>query len=153
MSNQFDATVLKRFVGEIEKHHDQIASYKGEHAQRVKSVQEMISDVYDRAKDSGVPKRELKAVIKERALLKKIEALREDMEEEQAETYDQIKHSLGMLSDLPLGEVALKRSKAIDSLNDEDGDDETEEQGDEPDADEIAASANTKALTGIRPLN
>ena len=138
MTNGFDAAVLKRFVGEIEKHHDQIASYKGEHAQRVKSVQEMISDIYDRAKDAGVPKKQLKAVIRERDLLKKIEGLREDMEDEQAETFDQIKHALGMLSDLPLGDAAMKRSAAVDSL--------TDDEDEEDDADEAAGRANAEAL-------
>jgi uncharacterized protein (UPF0335 family) len=145
MSNGFDATILKRFVGEIEKHHDQIASYKGEHAQRVKSVQEMISDIYDRAKDSGIPKKQLKAVIRERDLLKKIEGLREDMEDEQAETFDQIKFALGMLSDLPLGEVALKRSDAIDSL--------TDDEALAPDPEAIAPETNTAALrAGLRAV-
>lgn len=139
MTNGFDAAVLKRFVGEIEKHHDQIASYKGEHAQRVKSVQEMISDIYDRAKDAGVPKKQLKAVIRERDLLKKIEGLREDMEDEQAETFDQIKHALGMLSDLPLGDAAMKRSAAVDSL--------TDDEDEEDDADEAAGRANAEALS------
>lgn len=143
MTNGFDAEVLKRFVGEIERHTAQIASYKGEHAQRVQSVKEMISDVYDRAKDAGIGKKELKAVIKERELLEKIEALREEMEEEQAETFDQIKHALGMLNDLPLGEAALKRSEAIDSLTDDDDD-----------ADTVAANANADKLrSGIRGLN
>lgn len=120
MSNGFDAEVLKRFVGEIERHNAQILSYKGEHAQRIGSVKEMISDVYDRAKDAGIGKKQLKAVIRERDLTKKIEAIREDMEEEEAETFDQIKHALGMLSDLPLGETALKRSAAVDSLTQDD---------------------------------
>lgn len=148
-TNGFDATILKRFVGEIEKHHYQIASYKGEHAQRVKSVQEMISDIYDRAKDSGIPKKQLKAVIRERDLLKKIEGLREDMEDEQAETFDQIKHALGMLADLPLGATALKRSDAIDSLTDED-----EFEAAAPDPEAVAAETNASALrAGIRAVN
>lgn len=147
MSNGFDAEVLKRFVGEIERHHDQIASYKGEHAQRVKSVQEMISDVYDRAKDAGVPKKQLKAVIKERGLLKKIEGLRDDMEDDQAETFDQIKFALGMIADLPLGEATLARSSAIDSLTE--GDDEPDE-----DEDERAAAENADRLrSGISAMN
>lgn len=140
MSNGFDATVLKRFVGEIEKHHAQIASYKGEHAQRCGSVQELISECYDRAKDAGIPKKQLKAVIRERDLLKKIEGLREDMEDEQAETFDQIKHALGMLSDLPLGDAALKRSEAVDSLT----------EGDEfeaADPNKAAAEDNAAKLT------
>lgn len=146
MSNGFDTEVLKRFVGEIERHHDQIASYKGEHAQRVKSVQEMISDIYDRAKDAGVGKKQLKAVIKERGLLKRIDAIRDDMEDEQAETFDQIKFALGMLSDLPLGEATLARSNAVDSLTD---DDEPAE-----DADEAAAAENAERLrSGISQMN
>lgn len=146
MSNGFDAVVLKRFVGDIERHHETIASYKGEHAQRVKSVQEMISEVFDRAKDAGIPRKELKAVIKERRLLAQIENIREELEDDQQETLDQIKHALGMLADLPLGEAAAARSDAIDSLTDEDGD--------EPDADAAAGKKNAKALrAGIRAVN
>ncbi|MGO4672956.1 hypothetical protein AB4Z40_08660 [Bosea sp. 2YAB26] len=147
MSNGFDAVVLQRFVTDIERHHDTIASYKGEHAQRVKSVQELIGEVFDRAKDAGIPRKELKAVIKERRLLVQIENLREELEEDQAETFDQIKHALGMLSDLPLGEVALRNSDAVDSLTDDDG----EGAG----AAEVAAGkANAKALrAGVKQLN
>lgn len=153
MSNGYDGEVLKRFVGEIERHHAQILSYKGEHAQRVKSVQEMISDVYDRAKDHGVPKKELKMVIKERDLTKKIEQLRGDLEPEQAETFDQIKHALGMIADLPLGEATLARGAAIDSLTE--GDDLGEfEDGTEVDEDARAGAENAAKLTaGISKLN
>lgn len=138
MSNGFDATVLKRFVTDIERHHETIASYKGEHAQRVKSVQELITEVFDRAKDAGIPRKELKAVIKERRLLVQIENIREDLEEDQQETLDQIKHALGMLSDLPLGDAAMKRSAAVDSLTDEDN---------AEDADEVAGRTNAEALS------
>ncbi|MCV9940951.1 hypothetical protein OIU35_31760 [Boseaceae bacterium BT-24-1] len=142
MSNGFEKA--ERFVKEIERHHETLASYAGEHLQRCKSVREMISSAYDLAKDAGIPKRELRAVVKERALLKKIEALREGLEDEQAETFDQIKHALGMLSDLPLGEATLARSEAIDSL--------TEDE--EADPDEEAAAANSAALrAGIRAVN
>lgn len=144
MSNGFDATVLKRFVTDIERHHETIASYKGEHAQRVKSVQELITEVFDRAKDAGIPRKELKAVIKERRLLVQIENLREELEEDQQETLDQIKHALGMLADLPLGEAATKRSDAIDSLTDDDDKDEEFE---------AAGKANAARLgAGIKPL-
>lgn len=144
MSNGFDTVVLKRFVGDIERHHETIASYKGEHAQRVKSVQEMISEVFDRAKDAGIPRKELKAVIKERRLLVQIENIREELEDDQQETLDQIKHALGMLADLPLGEAAAARSEAIDSLTDED----------EPGAGAAAGEKNAKALrAGIRAVN
>ena len=147
MSNGFDTTVLKRFVSDIERHHETIASYKGEHAQRVKGVQELITEVFDRAKDSGIPRKELKAVIKERRLLVQIENIREELEDDQQETLDQIKHALGMISDLPLGEAAMARSAAVDSLTDDD-------EGDEPDENIVAGKKNAKALgAGIKPLN
>ncbi len=147
MSNGFDTTVLKRFVGDIERHHETIASYKGEHAQRVKGVQELITEVFDRAKDAGIPRKELKAVIKERRLLVQIENIREELEDDQQDTLDQIKFALGMLSDLPLGDAALKRSAAVDSLT---GDDDGE---DEPD-DEFEAAGRenaAKLAAGIKP--
>lgn len=152
MSNGFDATVLKRFVSDIERHHETIASYKGEHAQRVKSVQELITEVFDRAKDSGIPRKELKAVIKERRLLVQIENLREELEDDQQETLDQIKHALGMIADLPLGEAAMARSDAIDSLTDDDEFDAAAPKAE--DENTKAGKRNAKALRdGIAPLN
>ena len=141
MSNGFETAT--RWVEEIERHHETLATYQGEYLNRCRSVRELITGCYDAAKDAGIPRAELRAVIKERALLAKIEALREDMEPEQRETLDQIKHALGMLSDLPLGETAMKRSDAIDSLTAQD----------DPDPEAIAAETNKAALrAGIRAV-
>lgn len=141
MSNGFESA--ERWVTEIERHHETLATYQGEYMARCRTVRESISGCYDAAKESGIPVKELRAVIKERQLHKKIEALRENLDEEQAETFDQIKHALGMLNDLPLGEAALKRSEAIDSLTDDDDD-----------ADTVAANANADKLrSGIGKLN
>lgn len=140
--------VAQRWVDEIERHHETLATYQGEYMARCRSVRELITGCYDAAKDAGIPRAELRGVIKERQLLAKIEALREDMEPEQRETLDQIKHALGMLSDLPLGEVALARSDAIDSLT---VDDEFDAVAPDPEA--IAAETNTVALrAGIRAV-
>lgn len=147
-TNGFDATILKRFVGEIDKHKEAMASRQGEYMKYCRDQRELISAVFDRAKDAGIPRAELKAALKERDLQKKIEALREDMEPEQAETFDQIKHALGMLADLPLGATALKRSDAIDSLTDED-----EFEAAAPDPEAVAAETNASALrAGIRAV-
>ena len=118
MSNGFDPSVLKRFVGEIDKFKDAIASRQGEYMKFCRDQRDLISGVFDRAKDAGIPRAELKVVLKERDLQRKIEALRDNFEDDQAETYDQIKLSLGMISDLPLGQASLARSSAIDSLTD-----------------------------------
>ncbi len=136
--NGFDPVITTRFVSEIERHLDQIESYKGEHMQRCQSVRELISEVYDRAKDSGLPKQELKAVIRARTLEAKAKAARDDLEDmERRETFDQIRLALGDLSELPLGAAPL--SDAPDAP-----------KGD-PNAE--AAKRNTEALrTGIKPM-
>jgi uncharacterized protein (UPF0335 family) len=144
MSNGFDKAVVGRWVGEIERHFETLASYQGEYMSRCRPVRESIAACYDTAKGAGIPPKELRAVIKERKFLRQIEANREKLEEDQQETLDQIKHALGMVADLPLGEAALKRSEAIDSLTDDD----------EDDADEAAGQANAAALkSGIRSIN
>ncbi len=64
--------------------------------------------VYDEAKKAwGLPKRALKAVIKTRTLTRKLEDLRESLEGEEQDSYDQIRHALGDLADTPLGQAAL----------------------------------------------
>ncbi|MGY2052940.1 hypothetical protein [Methylobacterium sp. JK268] len=64
--------------------------------------------VYDEAKKAwGLNRRSLKAVIKTRAMERKLEALRDDLEGEEQETFDQIRHALGDLADTPLGQTVL----------------------------------------------
>ncbi|MGO4171587.1 hypothetical protein [Bosea sp. TAF32] len=134
MSNGFEGA--ERWVKEIERHHETLATYQGEYMARCRTVRESISGCFDAAKDAGIPVKELRAVITERKLLRKIEGIREKLDEEQVETFDQIKHALGMLDGLPLGDAALKRSNAIDSLTDDDGED----------ADAVAGRKNAEAL-------
>lgn len=112
-TNGFDAA--KQFVSDIERHFKTLETYRGEYMARCKSVRELITQSYDRAKDAGIPKRELRAVIKTRELERKIESLREELEDG-AETFDAIRVALGDLADLPLGDAALKRAQAVDSL-------------------------------------
>lgn len=65
--------------------------------------------VYDEAKDAwGIPKRALKAVIKVRATERKLEAMRDDLEADDQDSFDQIRHALGDLAETPLGAAALK---------------------------------------------
>lgn len=107
VGNGFDPTLTKRFVGEIEKHFETIASYTGEHMKRCKDVRELVTRVYDTAKDAGIPKKELKRVINLRKLDRQKQALLDDLEGDEAETVEQIQLALGDLADLPLGEAAV----------------------------------------------
>ncbi|MCJ2022150.1 hypothetical protein MKK84_32910 [Methylobacterium sp. E-065] len=71
--------------------------------------------VYDEAKTAwGIPKRALKTVIKVRATERKLEAMREDLETEDQESFDQIRHALGDLADTPLGGAALAGKEDVE---------------------------------------
>ncbi len=144
-SNGFDPKVLKAFVSDIDRHHETLATYQGEYLKRCRDVRDLITGVYDRAKDAGIPKKELKAVIKVRGLEKKIAAAREDCEDG-GETFDAIRHALGDLADLPLGTAALDRANAVDSL--------VTDEFEAADPNKVAADANaSKIAEGIKPLH
>lgn len=106
------------FVSRIENLYDDLEKERSEYMLRCKDIREGIREVLDEAKEHGIGKTALKAVIKTRALERKLEELRDDLEPDQQETYDQIRHALGDLAELPLGQAALDKSgaAALDSL-------------------------------------
>lgn len=64
-------------------------------------------DIFTEAKTAwGLPTRVLKRVIKVRAAERKLEDMRESLEADEQETFDQIRHALGDLADTPLGRAA-----------------------------------------------
>lgn len=114
-SNGFDPQKVQGFVARIESLHADIASIMGKAMSDCKSVHEDIKIVYDEAKDeAGIPKKALKSVIKARDLERKADEVREDLEPDTQETYDQIRFALGDLADTPLGQAALDFAEGDD---------------------------------------
>jgi uncharacterized protein (UPF0335 family) len=110
--NQITAQSAKQYVDRIERLYDDLASEKGEYMRKAKTIREDIALVLDDAKTAGIPKKELKAVIKTRDLERRAQAIRDDLEADSQETFDQIRVALGDLADTPLGEAALDRAVA-----------------------------------------
>jgi uncharacterized protein (UPF0335 family) len=110
--NAFGPDVARQFVERIERLLDDLASEKGEYMRRAKTIREDIALALDDAKAAGVPKKELKAVIKTRDLEMRAAAIREDLEGDAQETYDMIRAALGDFSDTPLGQAALGQAPA-----------------------------------------
>lgn len=107
--NGFDPKLTKQFVKDIERLFGEMDSKKGEYMAWCQKQRELINGLYDRAKDAGIPKKDLKAVVKIRQLTDKIEELvAADEDDERAETIEMIRHALGDLADTPLGEAAQK---------------------------------------------
>lgn len=139
-TNGFDRAILSQFVKDIDRLKGEIESRKGAYMAWCKSQRELINDVLDRAKDAGIPKKELKAVLKARDLEKKIEKIREDLEEgDAADTFDMIREALGDLAGTPLGRAAMG----------EGADEDADEDADEPDQ---AAENVTRLTAGMKPL-
>ena len=159
-SNGYDQTTVKRFVSEIERCDEQIRSIKAENAARCKGVMENKKDIYDAARNAGLPKSALRAVIAVREMERRVKEARAKLEDDGQDSFDMIRHALGDFGDLPLGAAALnkaaeRRSAAVDSIADDDDGD-----GEDPrpaflkrsEADR-AADANAEKLNeGIRQL-
>lgn len=106
--NGYDPTIVQQFVKDIERHFETLESYRGEYMNRCKSVRELITRSKDAAKEAGIPKKLLGALLKEREFERKIEGIRDSFEdEEDADNYEALKDALGSLADTPLGKAAL----------------------------------------------
>ena len=98
------------YVNRIENLMDDLEKEKSEFMHRAKAIRTDIKLVLAEASDAGIPKKELRAVIKTRKLESRIEKLRDELEPDEIETYDQIRFVLGDLADTPLGEAALAKA-------------------------------------------
>jgi uncharacterized protein (UPF0335 family) len=109
--NGFDPNKVREYVNQIEGHLSDLLSEQGAYMARCRGIRESITGVYDDAKASGIPRQELKVLIKTRELERKAIQLREDMEADQQGTFDMLRDALGDYANTPLGEAALSRAK------------------------------------------
>lgn len=99
--NGFKPTEVQSFVKRVENINEQIRTVKAENAKRCRELLDEIKEVLDEAKAAGLPKKELKAQLKAIDLARKLEAVRDDLEPDEQEVFDQLAVALG-----PLGEAA-----------------------------------------------
>jgi hypothetical protein len=105
--NGFDPSIVHQFVKDIERHFETLKSYQGEYMNRCKTVRDLIARSKDAAKEAGIPKKLLTALLKERELLRKVDDIRDSFEDdEDAEVYDQLCEALGDFIETPLGKAA-----------------------------------------------
>src|SRR5215203_4491079 len=80
-TNGFDPEIVQHLVGRIDSLHDELATERGEYMQRCRQIRDQIKDVLQAAKDEdGIPKRAIKALVKKRQMLAKIEDIQVDLE-------------------------------------------------------------------------
>jgi len=102
--------VVRDFTHAIEKDMDRLATLKGEYMNDCRQIRDSIARTLVEAKDAGIPKREFRLVIRTRALENKLDAIREELEPDERESYDAIRTALGDYSDTPLGQAALDKA-------------------------------------------
>lgn len=110
---------MRSIVGRIEENLADLLSERGGYMQRCRVIREAITGIYDEAKDAGIPKKELRALIRTRELERKIEQTRADLEADEQATFEQLAEALGDFGNTPLGQAALdgaRHGEALDSL-------------------------------------
>lgn len=90
--NGINSTEAKRWLGEIARVYDELDELKIENMNRCRAVRERLPEIYELAKDAGMPIKALKAAVKiaraEKALDQLIEkATPEDEEDQEALDY------------------------------------------------------------------
>lgn len=96
------------FVGRIENLHADLEKEKSAYMLACKALHQDIKGVLEEAQSKGLPKKPLKAIVKQRALEKKVAACRDDLDDtDHLSAFDIMKAALGDLADLPLGQAAM----------------------------------------------
>lgn len=106
-ANGFDSDVVKRLVADHEDLQAQIDEIMSEAQNKCAPLREEQADVKKEAHEAGIPRQEFNSVLRERRLLAKADGVRAGLDADKQDNFDRIKHALGMLADLPLGQAAL----------------------------------------------
>lgn len=86
-SNVPDGEKVMEFIARIENIEDQKASERGEYMARCKVLNDDKDEVFKEAKASGLKKKALKTVLKQRELERKLKAVGEDLEGEDSDAF------------------------------------------------------------------
>lgn len=101
-----------KFVERIENLNADLDKMKSAYMNECKAVREDIKEVLKEAKGDGFNKSTIKAVVTARALERRAEAAREDLDMADRDVFDNIRHELGDLAETPLGKAAMEAAGA-----------------------------------------
>ncbi len=101
-----------KFVTRIESVDKELETLKGKYMSECKALREDKKEILNEAKDAGFTKAAIKAVVKARELDRKAKEAYEDLDLADRDTFDSIRHALGDLAELPLGQAAVNAAGA-----------------------------------------
>lgn len=64
IGNGFDPKVVKRWTGEVLRVHEEIEKLRVDHMNRCREVRERLPDIYESAKEAGLPKKAFRSHIR-----------------------------------------------------------------------------------------
>ncbi|MBC6714740.1 DUF2312 domain-containing protein [Aurantimonas sp. DM33-3] len=112
LKNRADQGEMRDIVERIEKLNGEKESERGTYMQRCAKINERIDQVLEEAKDKGLPKKVVKAVLKARDLERRADAQFDALEADDAELFHDIREALGDFADSPLGAAAVQREES-----------------------------------------
>lgn len=116
-SNGFDKQVLTSVVKRIEGVFAELLSERGSYMERCKEIRAGFASCYEDAKNAGIPRKELKALIKTRELERKIDEQISALEEDEKLTFQMLEEALGDFGETPLGSAALNAKRKEETLD------------------------------------
>lgn len=104
--SNFDYSKAEEFLTRIDNLEAEIEVIEQKANDEKAPIYEAIKEVKTEAHDAGFRRQPFNAVMADRKAIRKINARRAKLGEDQQDEYDRIKHSLGMLEELPLFKAA-----------------------------------------------
>ncbi len=118
-TNTYDAKLVEGYVRRLNKIEDDVLSSKGRYMQEVRVLREDRLEILQEADSNGLSRKALKAFLKEQRLEKQLDAVRDELVEDDQHALDMIRQALGLVFDepqsgyeaamSPADEVAAKR--------------------------------------------
>jgi hypothetical protein len=117
LTNGYDSEKLEGYLVEIDAADDALLELKMQYMERCKGPRGDIADVFEAAKDAGIPQTAFRAVVKNRRLQRKITKNADKLEADDRDSYKRICQALGDFVDLPLGKAAADRARSAETLD------------------------------------
>jgi AAA+ ATPase superfamily predicted ATPase len=86
--NGFDKALVRGFAERIDTVEKDMASEKGLYMRTIKGLRADIALIYDEAKEKNIPKKELKAAMRKRRLIRQAESIRDNFDDNGQGTFD-----------------------------------------------------------------
>lgn len=106
--SDIDQDLVRSIVDQIEMNLDKLAQERSTYMNACKPFHGANRDLYDKAKEAGITRSSMRAMIKERQLQKKIAKNRDELEVDDRAQMDAMREALGPFADTELGRFAVE---------------------------------------------